>query len=80
MRQISFFVCVLLVLLCSNTNAQNLTLKDGLSRIPFSKMPYKERNLPIGYTDGCLVNIYDGIDANMYEDLQCTEFDSAKNT
>ena len=78
MRQISFFVCVLLVLLCSNTNAQNLTLKDGLSRIPFSKMPYKERNLPIGYTDGCLVNIYDGIDANMYEDLQCTEFDSAK--
>ena len=78
MRQISFFVCVLLVLLCSNTNAQNLTLKDGLSRIPFSKMPYKERNLPIGYTDGCIVNIYDGIDANMYEDLQCTEFDSAK--
>ena len=78
MKQFRSLLCMLLMLLCGNVYAQNLTLKDGLSRIPFSKMPYKERNLPIGYTDGCLVNIYDGIDANMYEDLQCTEFDSAK--
>lgn len=78
MKQFRSLLCMLLMLLCGNVYAQNLTLKDGLSRIPFSKMPYKERNLPIGYTDGCIVNIYDGIDANMYEDLQCTEFDSAK--
>ncbi len=78
MKRISLLACVLLVLLCSNTNAQNLTLKEGLSYIPFSGMPYKARYLPGGRTNGCLVNIYDGIDANVYEDLQCTEFDSAK--
>ncbi len=78
MKRISLLACMLLMLLCGNVYAQDLTLKDGLSRIPFSKMPYKERNLPIGYTDGCIVNIYDGVDANVYEDLQCTEFDSAK--
>ena len=79
MKKVNMFVCALLMLLCGNVNAQNLTLKEGLTRIPFSKMPYQKRDLPIGYTDGCLVNIYNGIEGKMYEDLQCKQYSSAKD-
>ena len=77
MKRIVYLLLTLIIFAVS-VSAQNLTLEDALNRIPFSKIPYQERGLPIGHTDGCLVNRYDGIDGNMYEDLQCRESDLAK--
>ena len=79
MKRVNFFVFLLLMLFCGNISAQKLTLQKGLSYIPFSKMPYQKRNLPGGRTNGCLVNIYNGIEGKMYEDLQCKQYNSAKN-
>lgn len=78
MKRISVFICILLAFICEAVQAQHLTLENGLNRIPYSKTSYKERYLPIGYTDCCIVNIYTGIDGKMYEDLQCRQFTLAK--
>lgn len=47
------------------------TLEEGLDRIPFSKLPYKDRYLPVEYEGTCCVSFDSRIPARMYDDLQC---------
>ena len=51
-------LCTLLCLICvffGSLYAQ-YTLDEGLSMIPFSKLPYKERYLPVEYEGTCCVS------------------------
>ena len=73
------FYVLLLALVCVISVYGQASLSEGLARIPFSKMPYQERDLPSGYTSGCYVNNGCGILGRMYEDLQCKQYSSAKD-
>ena len=71
--------CTLFCLICvffGNLYAQ-YTMEEGLGRIPFSKLPYKERYLPVEYEGTCCVSFDSRIPARMYDDLQCKQFGMA---
>ena len=71
--------CTLICLICiffGNLYAQ-YTLEEGLDRIPFSKLPYKDRYLPVEYEGTCCVSFDSRIPARMYDDLQCKQFSMA---
>lgn len=69
MKQFRLLLCMLLLLLCSNIYAQDYSLKFGLSQIPFTNLPYKDRYLPGGCTDGYIIDFDPNIEGKMYEDL-----------
>ncbi len=79
MKQINVFLFVVFVLVSSVTNAQDYSLKMGLSQIPFRDFPYKERSLPGGRTDGFIIDFDPNIEGKLYEDLQCKQYSLAKN-
>lgn len=71
--------CALICLICiffGNLYAQ-YTLEEGLGRIPFSKLPYKDRYLPVEYEGTCCISFDSRIPARMYDDLQCKQFGMA---
>ena len=71
--------CTLICLICiffGNLYAQ-YTFEEGLGMIPFSKLPYKERYLPVEYGRRCCVSFDSRIPARMYDDLQCKQFGMA---
>lgn len=71
--------CTLICLICiffGNLYAQ-YTLEEGLDRIPFSKLPYKERYLPEGRENSCFVEFHSSVLGRMYSDLQCKKFSMA---
>ena len=79
MKQFRLLLCMLLLLLCSNIYAQDYSLKFGLSQIPFTNLPYKDRYLPGGRTDGYIIDFDPNIEGKMYDDLQCQQYSLAKN-
>lgn len=79
MKYVNSFLIVIFVLISSVTYAQDYSLKFGLSQIPFTNLPYKDRYLPGGRTDGYIIDFDPNIEGKMYEDLQCEQYSLAKN-
>ena len=79
MKYVNSFLIVIFVLISSVTYAQDYSLKFGLSQIPFTNLPYKDRYLPGGRTDGYIIDFDPNIEGKMYEDLQCQQYSLAKN-
>lgn len=79
MKYVNSFLIVIFVLISSVTYAQDYSLKFGLSQIPFTNLPYKDRYLPGGRTDGYIIDFDPNIEGKMYEDLQCKQYSLAKN-
>lgn len=79
MKYVNSFLIVIFVLISSVTYAQDYSLKFGLSQIPFTNLPYKDRYLPGGRTNGYIIDFDPNIEGKMYEDLQCEQYSLAKN-
>ena len=79
MKCVNLFLIAIFVLISSVTYAQDYSLKFGLSQIPFTNLPYKDRYLPGGRTDGYIIDFDPNIEGKMYEDLQCQQYSLAKN-
>ena len=79
MKYVNSFLIVIFVLISNVTYAQDYSLKFGLSQIPFTNLPYKDRYLPGGRTDGYIIDFDPNIEGKMYEDLQCKQYSLAKN-
>ena len=79
MKYVNSFLIVIFVLISSVTYAQDYSLKFGLSQIPFTNLPYKDRYLPGGRTDGYIIDFDPNIEGKMYEDLLCQQYSLAKN-
>ena len=68
-------LCISLLLLVGMTSnsrlyAQEDSLEKGLDFIPFSELPYRERELPNSQTDRYCVGFDNNISAKIYKDLQ----------
>ena len=79
MKCVNLFLIAIFVLISSVSYAQDYSLKFGLSQIPFANLPYKDRYLPGGRTDGYIIDFDPNIEGKMYEDLQCQQYSLAKN-
>lgn len=79
MKCVNLFLIAIFVLISSVSYAQDYSLKFGLSQIPFANLPYKDRYLPGGRTDGYIIDFDPNIEGKMYEDLQCKQYSLAKN-
>ena len=79
MKYVNSFLIVIFVLISSVSYAQDYSLKFGLSQIPFANLPYKDRYLPGGRTDGYIIDFDPNIEGKMYEDLLCQQYSLAKN-
>lgn len=79
MKCVNLFLIAIFVLISSVSYAQDYSLKFGLSQIPFTNLPYKDRYLPGGRTDGYIIDFDPNIEGKMYEDLQCKQYSLAKN-
>lgn len=67
-----FYVFLYLTWMLSNCVlcAQDIALEEGLNFIPFSELPYRERELPNSQTDRYCVGFDNNISAKIYKDLQ----------
>lgn len=79
MKCVNLFLIAIFVLISSVSYAQDYSLKFGLSQIPFTNLPYKDRYLPGGRTDGYIIDFDPNIEGKMYEDLLCQQYSLAKN-
>ena len=79
MKCVNLFLIAIFVLISSVSYAQDYSLKFGLSQIHFANLPYKDRYLPGGRTDGYIIDFDPNIEGKMYEDLQCQQYSLAKN-
>ena len=73
MKRLCTLICLLILVAITDNSrlyAQEDSLEKGLKFIPFSELPYRERELPNSQTDRYCVGLGNNISAKIYKDLQ----------